>query len=419
MKSALRLMILTLLATALLPVPALVDAVSGELSVSVELTRSLGYLVGAPLFGAWDALMLQSASQHYAILLSIVATYALGRAWCIRVVPGVGRPAVDAARRVRREVVVGAGASMLLLLFYLGGAFLPRPMVGLVVTDPDMVAVDFHSHTRHSHDGLGFFSHRRNRAWHAAGGFDVAYLTDHYTWEGFHEARAENPAQAGEGVALLSGAEIRIHGRPTNILGSAERYLSALDEDSVYLDPEALRATPPGPAVSERPPTLLFTLPGPLDVVFPYSADRPAGYVALELSDGSPRGLEQSRRDRAAIIALADSLDLALLGVSNAHGYGRTVASWSVLQLPGWRGTSMTELADGIERVLHQRRRNAVRVFERSVPYHHGSSWLLALTGPRLLLHVLRALSLGERVSWLLWATATLFLLHRRETRAS
>jgi hypothetical protein len=360
------------------------------------LVQPWAYLLVAPLFGVWDALSLLTLSQHYAVLATLAAIYASIRMRA----PRSPRPLPV---RVGQEGLRALGALVALLGFLAAGAVLPRPMTSIQLADSDLLTIDFHSHTAYSHDGWEAFDVTRNRAWHEAGGFDVGYLTDHYTWRGFDDAEPQNPPRAGEGTTLLSGAEIRIHGRPTNILGDEARYRFALDTEGVQLDPDSVAA---GYARNGRRPTLLYTMPGSLDQVRAFSDELPSGMIGIELNDGSPRGLEQVKSERAEIIALADSMDLALIGAANLHGWGRTVASWSVMRIPGWRQMAPAVLADVIEDELHASRRSAVLVLERRMPYHGGSTLKTVLTLPWLAWEYLRMLSWPERISWLIWTIA-------------
>ncbi len=380
-------------ASALVSAPPLWDAATGDRVVFAHLARPVSYLVAAPLFGVWDMLSLLTLSQHYAVLLTLIVSYTLLRACA---------PKGERSLWIRAglEAVRAVCALVGLFAFYAAGMLIPRPMVALEVTDPDLVAIDFHSHTNHSHDGWSLFTARRNRAWHEAGGFDVAYITDHYTWAGVDDAQRDNPQRVGDRTALLSGAEIRIHGRPTNILGDRARYQFALDTDSVYMEPDSLVA---GFGRGGPPPTLLYTMPGGLEFVVPFTQDQPSGVIAIELNDGSPRGLEQVKRERRQILALADSLDLAVIAAANLHGWGRTVAAWSLMEVPGWQEMTPKELGKAIEVTLHQRRRGAVSVIERRVLYHDGSAVLKVLTLPWLGWEHFRMLSVAERASWLLW----------------
>jgi hypothetical protein len=399
---------LLVLVSAVFSVPSLQDAVTASPVPFAARTQPFAYLVGAPLFGVWDTLSLLTLSQHYAVLVTLGALYVSAR---LRAPKG-SRSRLHNAGAEALRAVIGLAA---LLAFYAAGLLLPRPMTGIQLSDADLVSIDFHSHTNRSHDGWSLFTAPRNRAWHEGGGFDVGYVTDHYTWEGFDEAEPDNPDRAGERTVLLSGAEIRVHRRPTNILGNRDRYLFALDSARIYMNPDSIAA---GYARGGRPPTLLYTMPGGLRFVIPFTEDSPSGVIGIELNDGSPRGLEQVKAERAEIIALADSLDLALLGASNLHGWGRTVASWSVMSVPGWQEMTPPRLADAIEEELHTSRRSAVLVVERRMPYHDGSPAKIILTVPWLTWEYFRMLSWPERLSWLVWTAVAGWLLaaHGRRT---
>lgn len=389
------------------------DATGGAVPIAT-LTRPLPFVLGAPLFGLWDTLGLLTLSQHYALWVTLVALYVSWRTRARRRARSLALSGpMPIGTRVLREVARAALALSAVLLFYLGGMLLPRPMAGIRIADPAVLAVDFHSHTSYSHDGWRLFSPNRNRGWHDAGGFNAAYVTDHYTWQGYDEARVENPVTAGQGLVILEGAEVRIHGRPTNILGSRERYRAALDPDSIFLDPAALRSTvsdsdsttplPSVPPSTLPPPTLLYTMPGSLAEVVALTRSDPSGVVGIEINDGSPRGLEQTRAERAEILALADSADLALVSASNLHGWGRTVTAWSLLRIPDWQAMTPTALGAEIEGVLHRERRDAVQVVERVVPYHDQSPVRVAMTLPLVGWGHFRMLNWAERTSWLVW----------------
>ena len=403
---------------ALFATPPLHDAATATPVPSAHLHQPLGYLLLAPLFGAWDTLSLLTVSQHYAVLATLILVYLFRRVHTVR----TGRREL-AADPVTAEDAAHPGFSATLAVLELGGAvffliallafyaaavFFPRPMVAIQLDDPDLLAVDFHSHTDQSHDGWSRFTAARNRAWHEAGGFGAAYITDHYTWAGVDDAAPANPARAGERTVMLSGMEVRLRNRHVNLLGDRARYVFALDSTRHHLDPDSIAAARERGAV---PVTMLYTIPGPLDRIVPLGPGSPAGVVAVELSDGAPRGLEQVKAERAEILAIADSMDLAVVAGSNIHGWGRTVAAWSVMRVPGWRGMSPDELGGAIEEVLHRDRRGAVVVVERRMPYHEGTWVGVALTVPWLLWEHFRMLTVAERGSWISWI-GILILLH-------
>lgn len=375
--------------SALASVPALRDAATHLPVAGAVPHQPLGYLLGAPLFGIWDTLTLLTVSQHYAVLGTLILLYIVCRLFAARHRRAAGKIPWAVRELLRAFVALAA-----LLAFYAAAALIPRPMTGIRLASPDDLAVDFHSHTNRSHDGWFLFTAARNRAWHEAGGFDAAYITDHYTWEGVAEALPANPVRAGDRTVLLSGMEVRLRNRHTNLLGGMSRYAFALDSTWHHLDPDSIAAAA---GRGGAPPTMLYTIPGPLDRI-------PAGVIGIELSDGAPRGLEQVRSQRAEIVALADSMDLAVVAGTNNHGWGRTVPAWSVMRIPGWREMSPEDLGRAIEAELHRERRRAVTVVERRMPYHDGRAVMVAATAPVLAWDYLRMLTVAERLSWLLWA---------------
>lgn len=392
--------------SALTSIPALQDAATHQPFPPATLHQPFGYLLGAPLFGLFDGVSLLALRQHYALVLTLIVLYAAHRLAAARAsrrrtrsaAPGTPRPSLP--RLAAREVLRAAVALAALLGFYAAAALIPRPMTAIRLADPDLLAVDFHSHTNHSHDGWSRFTAARNRAWHEAGGFGAAYITDHYTWAGVDDALPANPERAGERTVLLGGMEVRLRNRHTNILGDRDRYLFALDGTWHHLDPDSIAAARGRGAA---PATMLYTIPGALDRIVPLAPGFPAGVVGVELSDGAPRGLEQARGERGEILALADSMDLAVVAGANLHGWGRTVPAWSVMRVPGWQGMTPSRLGDAVEAVLHAQRRRAVTVVERRMPYHDDSVVKLAATVPWLLWEHFRMLSMAERMSWLVW----------------
>lgn len=380
---------------ALFPTSPLREVVSGEVPEGVTLEVGAPYLALAPLFNVWDHLGVLPLSTHLAVLVTGIVAFL---AWRLSR-RGRPRPLVH---RVGVEVLaMGAGLAGL-LLFYVGGLLLGRPMAALAVDDPEVLVIDFHSHTDRSHDGRRGFTWERNREWHASAGFHAVLVTDHYTWGGYQDAHPHNPLRAGDGPVLLQGSELKLFGKHTNALGDSLRYKPWIDDTGRNLKPEELEAAIRSGVVP--PPTFLMALPVNLSDLQGYSPDTPLGLVGLEVNDASPRGMEQSLRDRSQLLAMADSLDLALFAGSNNHGWGRTAAGWSLMRLPGWRDWTPRQLEERVEAELHGRRRGAVTVVERRVPWHGGNRVRLALSAPEVALNLFRSLSWGERLSWLAWA---------------
>jgi hypothetical protein len=378
-----------LAAGALAPDAVLRDAVTLAPVRDVALHRSLAYVLLAPLCEAFDALTLLSRRQHAAV---IATTLVLLVAWRIvlRARRGAWRPA--------RDLAAVGGGMLALAALYAADVFVPRPIAALVVTDPDVVAVDFHSHTSFSHDGRRSFSPARNRAWHRAGGWDVAYVTDHGTLVGARQALGDNPPVAGAGTVLLPGVEMRMGGLQLIVLGLRKSDLAALRARARSRSSGMPRAA--RPAGSGH--VTILTVPITLEYVRRHRR-RPGGAVAIEIADGGVRGLEQQRRDHDALVALAEARDFTPVSGSNNHGWSQTANAWTLLRIPGWRALAPAALETRIETLLRTGGFAGARVVERHAADGPATPLGVALTVPAVAWHVLATLTAGERLACLGW----------------
>ncbi len=283
-------------------------------------------------------------------------------------------------------------------------------MAWLEVASSDVVVVDFHSHTNRSHDGRWQWDAESNRRWHAAAGFDAAYVSDHQTMSGWLPlAQREALRGTSENVrfaALLGGAPERVvtllpaietvipgAGAHVNLLGITAGH-------STWFTHRRDLDTTRFHAVSEtavRPLTLL-TLPyDPAERVL--HATR---VEAIEWSNASPRGKSFTDQYRPRIRHLADSLGVAVVAASNHHGWGSTAAAWTLLQIPGWDRLAPLAL-DSTIRATIRNDPGRVAVLERySLPAAQSFLGDL-LTLPALLLHTLGQLQMPERVALIMW----------------
>jgi hypothetical protein len=118
-----------------------------------------------------------------------------------------------------------------------------------------------------------------------------------------------------------------------NVLSAGRRYKGIVTADLRDIDEQSLMLANMFPATS---PLLIETLPGNLSKVSTPTPRGPPAVQAIEIVDGSPRGLSQGRRDSARIVHLADSLNLALVTGSDNHGGARR-ARLILLRIPGGR----------------------------------------------------------------------------------
>jgi hypothetical protein len=364
-----------------------------------HLDLSTGYLAIAPVSNVLDTLSLLGARQHVALLLFAIVIYALVRGWRVR--------AMEERREhgVLREAAYAVLFLLAIVVVYAAVAVLPRPMAALAVDPSDVIlTADFHSHTRYSHDGRPGWDASDVRAWHRAAGFDVAYVSDHRTVQGAEEGIADNPSEAGQGTMLLQALEVVWRGEHVNILGAGRTYKGLTTADLRDVDEQAvaLASLLPG-----REPMIIETLPGELSKIITPQGPRTAGVRAIEIVDGSPRGLDQTRLLRSRIVHLSDSLDIPVVAGSDNHGWGRAAPGWTLLIIPGWRGMGTDSLAYAIDKTLRLGH-SATKVIERSVAgeLNGGNALELAFTLPIVAWRMFTTLSVDERVMWVLWVWA-------------
>jgi len=372
----------------------LVNPTGGTVPPGVTLGFPAAYLVLAPICSVFDALSLLTVRQHIGLVVSVLLAYGV---W--RVLRGRrGRPPL---RLILGEL---GGVALLLavvLAVYAAAVLVPRPMAYLRVQDPDVLVLDFHSHTHRSHDGRKGFSAAANRAWHARAGFQAAFITDHTYVDTALAAAARNPELSGDGTLLFPGREVVFE----------KEHVVALDT----LDP---RSTPKsGPAW----PVLIQTIPGNLSRVPVPGPDGLGGVVGIEIVDAAPRGLGQTDRDHARILEIADSLRLARVAASDNHGWGWTAAAWNLMRIPGWRSMPPARLTQVVEEEIRHGRQAAVQVVARRRFHERGPAIVALLAGPRMAWNLLVTLTWPERVSWIAWILVfygLVLMLNRRRDDA-
>lgn len=380
------------------------DAVSLDAVGEARLDVSIGYIAMAPISAILDTITLLTIPQHIAVVLWVIGAYVV---W--RLIPS------SAERDIRREALGAAVLLVAIVATYAAVAFLPRPMASLTISDETVLAVDFHAHTQASHDGRKGWTDDDVRAWYHDAGFDAAYITDHRSFAGAERGVASDPPEAGQGTVLLQGIEAILRGEHVNVLNAGRRYKGLLTPDSSAVDEQALQLASLLPPTT---PVLIETLPGKLDKIPVAGPELGAGggVQAMEVVDGSPRGLTQARRERAKIDSLLDKLNLTPVSGSDNHGYGRAAAAWTLFRIPGWRGMNPDSLARQIEQVIRNGRRKATRVAERRIA-ETPTPASIALAGPFVAWRMLTTLSSDERVMWIVWTwivTGLIALVRRR-----
>ena len=379
-----------LIITAVFSLSPLVDVTHPEGAVGASLRTPIAYDMVAPASNVLDSLTLLSPAQYWATFGLCAAIFIT--LWSYRRI----RSRVPfAILRFARAALTFAGGAIAII----GIMLVPsRPMASLALGQRDLIAIDFHSHTDASHDGRPGFDAERNREWHSSSGFDAAYVTDHRTFDGALAGLRRNPVRVGDHTVLLPGVELRDGDEHPILIG---------------VDPKRMRITSPdwkGAAVAADggpvPPMLLLSMPGDI-LRIPLSMTAGAVRVAgIEVSDGSPRGMAQSARDRDAILALAGKLQLAIVSATDNHGWGRTPPAWSVMRIRGWREMTPAELDIAIRRTIITQGPRAIEVIARRIPSPPRSKLDVALSGVAVALVMMRSMSFTDRVSWIVWSWA-------------
>jgi hypothetical protein len=381
------LITLCIAVTAAFSLSPLVDVAHPDAAVSATIKAPFLYHVLAPASNILDALTMLSPAQYW-------ATFAL----CALLI--IGGEIVGDVRRARcfrvwqasRTCVRFTGGTVAIVGIML---LLSRPMAYLRVSDPDLIVVDFHSHTSASHDGRAGFDAERNREWHRAAGFNAVYITDHRTFDGALDGLRLNPPTAGGGTTILPGVELRDGPEHPILIGAAPRRMGINSPDWR----EAAVKADGGPV----PPLLILSMPGDLDRV---PADEYTGKIklaAIEGTDGSPRGIAQTTKDGERIIALANRMGLALVSGSDNHGWAQAAPAWSVLRIPGWRALTPAALDVAIRRTIIARVPGSTQVISRRMASPATGRIGKAVGGVAVAASMLRTMDSRDRVSWLAW----------------
>jgi hypothetical protein len=386
------LLTLGLLAARVLRAVPLADPAGNPLPEGLHLGVPPLHLILSPLFDLWDGVTMLSMSRLKGFLAGVALLFI---AW--RVIAGLRRRSRDPDAGPPIGLVRELGALLLALLalaiFVAGGMVWHRPMVSLQGLPPNLVTVDFHSHTRASHDVAGTlmqgYDAEANRRWHRSGGFDIAFITDHNTVDGF-------PGDWGQGgsTLLCPGLEISAWRAHIVLLGAESVMDRAPYGGSLAGLARLIRdSRSRGLAIASLPEYDRNHWPN-LDSLIA------AGIAGFEIVNASPRASDFSVAHRDSIIALAREHDLLLLGVTDSHGWGATVLAWNLVRLPG-SGTGGASCA-ALMNQLRTGGTEAVQVAER----HHlrpEAWWPWILTPAGVVWESWRSLGVLQVLSWIAW----------------
>jgi len=366
------------------PAAPLSDPTGHALAEGIHLHYPPLYLILAPLFSLWDAVSMLTIPRLVAFLAGAAALYLGWRA------AALARHR-DWGRELRRLPI----AILALGAFVFLGAVWHRPMASLTGVPPEMVVLDYHSHSSASHDVTGLmagFDVAANRRWHARAGFDAFFLTDHNT-----VAALPGPLEARTAPTVCPGIEVSAWNSHIVMLGdtlpiaqsdydgSPERLAALLRESRSRYGALAIASLPEYDRhLWDRRDMLVA-----------------AGVAGFEIVNASPKGNAFPRGRRDSIIALARAHGLALLGVSDSHGWGATSMVWNLMALPRWRedrgvlcGRILARLADDSPAANRIVERHRLRV---------DAWWPRWLTVVGVVWETWRAINWPLSLSWFAW----------------
>ncbi len=366
-------LVVLLLVTAIHPLPALVDVVTGSAPGDVDLDRPTLYVVFAPLSNTLDALTFFSlARAQWAVVVWMLALAAWG---ALRGSPGT----------MGRRIASALAGPVALLLLAAVAVLLPRPVPRLTTSDATGTVIDYHTHTEASHDGRPGWSLALMAAWHERQGFEATYVTDHnLIYDG------SLPTPPGIGINLLPGVEWSVYRLHVVAIGPVE----PIARDS--FGDNAARMMRLFGVIERQGAVSIASLP---EYWRNYSDDLGAlvvsGVDGFEIVNCAPKALAFPSALRRDVLTLATGHDLLVVGASDNHGWGQVTCVWNVSR-PGAQGFQTN------------------RVYARPLALLQGDSpaWTAPLTQPWFML---RSLSWSERISWLTWVI--LILLYRAMPR--
>jgi hypothetical protein len=370
------------------PLPSPVrDAATGAWASGFTLHLPKLYILFAPFCGVAVRLSLLSYHQTFVFLFYLVTGLLFGLGW-------------------RR----GGLGLLFFLLFLVWVILIPHPMARLVAQDPDVLLIDFHSHTNVSHDGRPSFTFESNMRWHANQGYGASFITDHNRVEASQNAKALSRANWREtGYRSLEGEEASLYKTHLILLGVHE----GVDNRPYDSDPKKIPL-----CIHDMQRKSIVVIAALPEHWFYHGENSPVGTLndfirwgidGFEIVNSVPKALDFPPASRRNIVELCRQHNLPMTGVTDNHGWGYATAAWNAMRLPGWQSMDPDKLEAEVLSTLKTRGFNAVQVLERARYNPENVAGLLLSPFVDALLYW-RSLQSLEAVSWVVWIWITTFL---------
>jgi len=356
------------------------DAVTEQLAPGYHLHFSGAYLFWAPFCSLADLLTVLSLRE---LLIFLGFVFAGILAWPCR-------------WRARSLCFLGV------LSFLAWGILVPRPMARLMSDDPDILLIDFHSHTSFSHDGRPRFTPEANMRWHERQGFGAAFITDHNVSRGAERGKIlSQTLWPHPPYSSLQGEEISLFNTHLGVLGNT----FPVNRDPY--DSDAAKIPAFIALMHQSSYTVVAHLPeywrehwkaGNTDFLS-WEVD------GFEIVNSVPYCLDFPLSLRRQIIEHCRRKNLFVTGVSDNHGWGSATAAWSAMRISGWRSLPPDALEKAVLAAVARDKFQAVRVLER-FKYFPENGWQLAWSPVVNLWIFSRTLGLRRALSCLIWIWA-------------
>jgi hypothetical protein len=327
----------------------------------------------------------------------------------------------------------------LCVVFLVWGGLIARPMGRLIASDPNVLLIDFHSHTQFSHDGRPSFTPEANRRWHRKQGYNAAFITDHNLVDAAEIAKqASRQDWTSTGYRSMEGEEVSLQKTHLVILGNHQRVDNKpYDGDfgkilGFVVDMHKLGC----PVIASLPEYWFYHWnPSPLPAgrqahPSPLSEGRGSkgegsgdiydfvrwGMDGFEIINSAPKAQDFPLPKRLQIVDLCRRQNLFMTGISDNHGYGYATAAWNAMSIPGWQKMNPDELEKAVLETLSTKRFAAVQVLER-VRYVPQSTLGLIFSPIAIGCLYWRSLQPLQAVSWLLciWVIVFLYPRHKKQ----
>ncbi len=359
------------------PLPSSVqNAATDAWEMGYRFDFPLAYILSAPFSMVADACTLLGAQGSFALL-----------GWLV----------------VFSLLVLGIKRGIIFILLFTGfaawGALAPRPMARLVAENPDVLLIDFHSHSQRSHDGRPSFTPEANRSWHRAQGYGASFITDHNRIEASQASKeASRQDWQKTGYSSLEGEEVSLEKTHLAVLGVHER----IDNKPYDSDPAKIPVFIKD--MHKKGLLVIASLPeywlyhwgtGVQDLI-------DWGIDGFEIVNSAPKALDFPPIKKMKIIDLVSKNNLFVTGISDTHGYGSATACWNAMFLPGWQNLDPDQLEKRVMKALKNDRFKAVTVLER--PRYHPTTRIQAAFAPWVSLGLLwRSLTPLLALGWIAW----------------